>query len=51
MSIDPDRLAALEEERRFLLDSIRDLEREHEVGDVDETSPCSATAMWPALRR
>jgi hypothetical protein len=36
MSIDPDRLAALEEERRFLLDSIRDLEREHEVGDVDE---------------
>ena len=34
--MDPDRLAALEEERRFLFTSIRDLEREHEVGDVDE---------------
>jgi hypothetical protein len=34
--VDPDRLAALEEERRFLFTSIRDLEREHEVGDVDE---------------
>ena len=33
---DPDRLAQLEEERRFLLRSIDDLEREHEVGDVDE---------------
>lgn len=27
---------ALEEERDFLLQSIRDLEREHDVGDVDE---------------
>ena len=35
-SIDPDRLAALEEERRFLLRSLADLEREHEAGDVDE---------------
>ena len=35
--MNPDRLAELEEERRFLLDSIRDLEREHEVGDVDDT--------------
>jgi hypothetical protein len=34
--VDPDRLAELEEERRFLLASIRDLEREHSVGDVDE---------------
>ncbi len=34
--MNPDRLAELEEERRFLLDSIRDLEREHEVGDVDD---------------
>src|SRR5690606_10308441 len=32
----PDRLAALEEERRFLLDSLRDLDREYEAGDVDE---------------
>lgn len=34
--MDPDRLAALEEERRFLLRSLTDLEREHESGDVDE---------------
>jgi hypothetical protein len=33
--MDPDRLAELEEERRFLLDSLRDLEREHQFGDVD----------------
>jgi hypothetical protein len=32
---DPDRLAALEEERRFLLDSIRDIERERAAGDVE----------------
>ena len=35
-SIDPDRLAELEEERAFLLRSIRDIEHEHAVGDVDE---------------
>lgn len=34
--VDPDRLARLEEERRFLLRSLADLEREHTVGDVDE---------------
>ena len=34
--IDPDRLAELEEERRFLLRSLDDLEREHDAGDVDE---------------
>jgi hypothetical protein len=34
-AIDPDRLAELEEERRFLLDSLRDLEREYQYGDVD----------------
>ena len=34
--MNPDDLAELEEERRFLLTSIRDLEREHEAGDVDE---------------
>ena len=32
-----DRLAELEEERRFLLRSLDDLEREFEVGDVDES--------------
>lgn len=33
---DPDRLAALEEERDFLLRSLADLEREHAAGDVDD---------------
>lgn len=32
----PDRLAELEQERRFLLRSLGDLDREHDVGDVDE---------------
>jgi len=31
-----DRLASLEDERRFLLRSLTDLEREHEAGDVDD---------------
>jgi tetratricopeptide (TPR) repeat protein len=35
-TINPDRLAELEEERRFLLRSLADLEREHAAGDVDE---------------
>jgi tetratricopeptide (TPR) repeat protein len=34
--VDPDRLAELEEERRFLLRSLDDLEAEHEAGDVDD---------------
>lgn len=34
--VDPDQLAALEEEQRFLLRSLADLEREHDAGDVDE---------------
>ena len=34
--MNPDRLAELEEQRRFLLGSIRDIEREHSVGDVDD---------------
>jgi hypothetical protein len=34
--MDPDRLAALEEERRFLLRSLADLDREYAAGDVDE---------------
>jgi tetratricopeptide (TPR) repeat protein len=32
----PDELAALEEQRDFLLRSLDDLEREHDAGDVDE---------------
>lgn len=35
--LDPDALAALEEQRDFLLRSLDDLEREHDAGDVDET--------------
>jgi len=35
--IDLDELARLEEERDFLLASISDLDREHDVGDVDDT--------------
>ena len=31
-----DRLAELEEERRYLLRSLKDLERERDAGDVDE---------------
>lgn len=34
--LDPDELARLEEERDFLLGSLRDLEREHDAGDVDD---------------
>ena len=34
--LSPDELAALEEERTFLLDSLRDLEAEHDAGDVDD---------------
>lgn len=34
--VDPDALAALEEERDFLLRSLEDLEREHDAGDVEE---------------
>lgn len=35
--MNPDQLADLEQERRFLLNSLRDLDREHHFGDVDET--------------
>ena len=34
--LDAETRAGLEEERRFLLDSLRDLEREHDAGDLDE---------------
>jgi hypothetical protein len=36
MKVDPDRLAELEEERRFLLRSLTDLEHEREAGDLDD---------------
>ncbi len=36
MTMNPDQLASLEEERRFLLRSLSDLDREFEAGDVDE---------------
>jgi tetratricopeptide (TPR) repeat protein len=35
-TLDPDALAALEEERDFLLASLRDLDRERAAGDVDD---------------
>lgn len=35
--LDPDDLAALEQQRDFLLSSLRDLDREHDAGDLDET--------------
>jgi tetratricopeptide (TPR) repeat protein len=35
-AVDIDALADLEEQRRFLLQSLRDLDREHEAGDIDE---------------
>ena len=34
--LDPDALAALEQQRDFLLASLRDLDREHDAGDLDE---------------
>lgn len=35
-TVDPDVLAALEDQRDFLLRSIDDLEREHDAGDLDD---------------
>ena len=35
-ALDPDELALLEEERDHLLRSLEDLEREHDVGDMDD---------------
>jgi hypothetical protein len=34
--LDPDTLAALEDQREFLLRSLEDLEREHDAGDLDD---------------
>jgi tetratricopeptide (TPR) repeat protein len=39
--LDPDELAALEDQRDFLLRSLEDLEREHAAGDVDEVDYAS----------
>ena len=36
-ALDPDALAAMEDERDFLLRSLQDLEREHDAGDVDDS--------------
>jgi tetratricopeptide (TPR) repeat protein len=36
LMINPDEQVSLEEERRFLLESLVDLEREHAAGDIDE---------------
>ncbi len=36
MVVDPDRLAELEDERRFLLRSLRDLDAERDAGDVED---------------
>ena len=35
-ALDPDEVAALEEQRDFLLSSLADLDREHEAGDLDD---------------
>ena len=35
-AIDVDALADLEEQRRFLLQSLKDLDREREAGDIDD---------------
>lgn len=46
--LDPDALAALEEERDFLLRSIEDLEREHDAGDVDDADYAELTDDYTA---
>ena len=61
--LDPDALATLEEQRRFLQRSLADLEREHDAGDLDDAdyatlkhdyesrSPRSATPIEDGQRR
>ena len=53
-TLDPDALAALEEESDFLLRSLADLEREFAEGDVDQTDYASLkddyTARAAAVR-
>ncbi len=45
--LDPDALAALEEERDFLLRSLEDLEREYAAGDVDDSDFRYEPLSWP----
>jgi cytochrome c-type biogenesis protein CcmI len=44
--IDPDALAALEEQRAFLRRSLADLDREHDAGDLDDTDFASLRADY-----
>ncbi|WP_436793269.1 tetratricopeptide repeat protein [Actinospongicola halichondriae] len=46
MRLDPDALAALEEERDFLLRSLADLDRELAAGDIDEHDHRTLTAGY-----
>lgn len=48
MRPDPDALAALEEERDFLLRSLADLDRELAAGDIDESDHRTLTADYTA---
>ena len=49
--VDPDRLATLEEERSFLLRSLRDLDAEQAAGDVDEDDYVDAARRLHQARR
>ena len=44
--MDPDELARLEEERNFLLDSLRDIERERNAGDIDDADYATLKAGY-----
>lgn len=46
--LNPDELAALEEQREFLLRSLRDLEAEHDAGDVDDDDYAELTDDYTA---
>ncbi len=46
--LDPDELAALEEQRDFLLRSITDLDREHDAGDLDDADHRALRADYTA---
>lgn len=46
--VDLDELAALEEQRRFLLTSLDDLEREHDAGDLDDADYATLRADYTA---
>ncbi|NBW91796.1 MAG: hypothetical protein EBR53_04985 [Actinobacteria bacterium] len=44
--MNPDELARLEEERNFLLDSLRDIERERNAGDIDDADYATLKAGY-----